>query len=82
MVGITNSSIEYNALDLLNKGQTITTCQNHTRDQMKAVLRLMIQGRIDVGKAITARYRLADAAKAVDALNSQFDNPTRIVMTP
>lgn len=82
MVGITNSTIEYNALDLLNKGQTITTCQNHTRDQMKAVLRLMTQGRIDVGKAITARYRLADAAKAVDALNTQLDNPTRIVMTP
>jgi threonine dehydrogenase-like Zn-dependent dehydrogenase len=82
MVGITAQNITYNALDLLNNGQTITVCQNHTRDQMKAVLRLMVLGRIDVGKSITGRHSLKDAAKAVDELNSQSNNPTRIVLIP
>ncbi len=82
MVGITTSNIEYNALDLLNNGQTITVCQNHTREQLKTVLNFMKSGRIDIGKSITARYRLEDAPKAVDALNTQADNPTRIVLTP
>jgi len=82
MVGITPQNITYNALDLLNNGQTITVCQNHTRDQMKAVLRLMVLGRIDVGKSITGRHSLKDAAKAVDELNSQSNNPTRIVLIP
>ena len=81
MVGITTSNIEYNALDLLNNGQTITVCQNHTRAQLKTVLDLMKIGRIDVGRSITARYSLRDAPKAVDALNAQTDNPTRIVLT-
>jgi alcohol dehydrogenase, propanol-preferring len=82
MVGITPSNIEYNALDLLNNGQTITVCQNHTRDQLKAVLRLMVLGRIDIGKSITARHPLKEAAKAVDELNTQSNNPTRIVLIP
>jgi alcohol dehydrogenase, propanol-preferring len=82
MVGITPSNIQYNALDLLNNGQTITVCQNHTRAQLKAVLDLMRNGRMDVGRSITARYSLKDAPRAVDALNSQADNPTRIVLTP
>ncbi len=82
MVGITPQTIEYNALDLLNNGQTITVCQNHTRDQLKAVLRLMVLGRIDIGKSITARHSLKDAAIAVDELNTQSNNPTRIVFNP
>ncbi len=82
MVGITTSNIEYNAFDLLNNGQTITVCQNHTRAQLKTVLDLMKIGRIDVGRSITARYSLRDAPKAVDALNAQTDNPTRIVLIP
>jgi len=49
---------------------------------MKAVLRLMTLGRIAVGKAITGRHSLKDAAKAVDELNTQSNNPTRIVLTP
>jgi propanol-preferring alcohol dehydrogenase len=82
MVGITTSNITYNALDLLNNGQTITVCQNHTRDQMKAVLRLMTLKRIDIGKSITGRHSLKDAPIAVDELNSQSTNPTRIVLLP
>lgn len=82
MVGITPQNVTYNALDLLNNGQTITVCQNHTRDQMKAVLRLMALGRIDIGKSITGRHSLKDAPIAVDELNSQSTNPTRIVLTP
>lgn len=82
MVGITNENIEYNALDLLNNGQTITVCQNHTRDQMKRVLNLVQMGRIDIGKSITARYKLKDAPKAVRELQDQSSSPLRIVLIP
>lgn len=82
MVGITPETIEYNALDLLNNGQTITVSQNHTRQQLADVLRLAKFHRIDIGKSITSNYSLKDAQKAADELNSQATNPNRIVLIP
>ena len=82
MVGISGVKFEIDANDFLFKGAQLRTTQNHTRDHLIRVLNLISQGRINIAGSISQKYPLAEANKALEALDKQTDNPIRIVLYP
>jgi threonine dehydrogenase-like Zn-dependent dehydrogenase len=45
-------------------------------------VRLVQLGRIDLSRSITGTFRLAEAARAVDALESKQGHPIRLLLVP
>lgn len=66
----------------MNKGLTMRTGQTHMQRYLKPLLKLIMDGKIDISQIITHRLKLKDAPKAYKLFNDKKDGCIKVVMTP
>lgn len=82
LVGIYRDKIDLDVEDLLYSEAQIRTSMDHTLWDLKRVIGLIEDGRIDISRSVTHKLPLTEGEKAIRMLEEKTDNPIRIVLKP